>query len=139
VLTGLTNGTHTIEVVRKSSAGIYQLDANATKKTWTVNTALPAPTIRINEVLAQNSAAANHSGTFPDMIELFNPGTLPVDLSGMSISDDPLNPRNFVFPPASPTLASGTYLVIYANNADATGGIHTGFSLKREGEGVYLY
>ncbi|HEV8292740.1 MAG TPA: lamin tail domain-containing protein, partial [Tepidisphaeraceae bacterium] len=84
------------------------------------------------------SAAANHSGTFPDVIELFNPGTSSVDLSGMSITDDPLAPRKFVFLSGT-TIAAGGFLVLYANNADATAGIHTGFSLKQSGEGVYLY
>ncbi|HEV8606951.1 MAG TPA: lamin tail domain-containing protein, partial [Tepidisphaeraceae bacterium] len=139
ILSGLSNGTHTIEVVRRTSANVWQADALATKKTWTVNTALPAPTIRINEVLAQNSAVANHSGTFPDIIELFNAGASSIDLSGMSLTDDPANPTKYVFPPGTPLLAAGAYLVVYADNPNVTGGIHTGFSLKQSGEGVYLY
>ena len=34
-----------------------------------------------DEVLAQNVAALNHNGTFPDAIELFNEGTATVDLT----------------------------------------------------------
>jgi hypothetical protein len=137
-LTGLIDGSYTVFVVRKNSAGFWQPDNEATvSKTWTVNVALP-PHLRINEVLAQNVSAVNHNGTFPDIIELYNDGQGTADLSGMSISDDPLVPRKFVFP-ANTTLDQGQYLVLYANKSDGTPGIHVGFSLDADGESVHLY
>src|SRR5262249_54771786 len=84
-LTNLPDGTYTVHVVRKNSAGFWQPDDQATaSKTWVVNSAL-GPHVRINEVLAQNTAAVNHGGTFPDIIELYNDGQGTADLSGMSI------------------------------------------------------
>ena len=94
--------------------------------------------MRLNEVLAQNDTAVNHAGTFPDVIELYNEGGASVDLGGFRLSDDPANPAKYIFP-APTILAAGAYLVVYANNADGSGGLHTGFTLDADGEGVYLF
>ncbi len=131
-LTGLPNGsTNTVSVIGRNSAGIYQSQANPTmSKTWVVNTAWP--TVRLNEVLARNSAAVNHNGNFPDAIELFNDGAGAVDLSGMRLTDDPANTNKFTFPPAT-LLAAGDYLVVFPNEGAP------GFTLDGDGAGVYLF
>ena len=135
-LTGLANGsTNTVSVVGRNSGGIYQGTATVSK-TWVVNTSWPA--VRLNEVLARNDSALNHSNTFPDAIELFNEGASSVDLSGMRLTDDPSNPGKFTFP-ASTSLAAGAYLVLYANNPDGTPGLHLGFSLGQNGGVLQLY
>ena len=105
-------------------------------KVWVVNVTLP--TVRLNEVLAQNNTAVNHAGTFPDVIELYNEGVSALDLAGLRLTDDPSVPGKFTFPPDT-ILASGDYLVVYANNEDGSGGLHTGFNLSATGEGVYLF
>ena len=61
-----------------------------------MNTA--TPTVRLSEVLAQNVSAFNHSGTFPDAIELHNEGGAMVDLSGLTLTDDPAAPAKFTLP-----------------------------------------
>lgn len=134
-LSGLANGIHSVIVIGKHANGTWQADTNATIRGWIVNTAWPA--VRLNEILAQNDSAVNHSGTFPDLIELFNEGAAGVDLSGLRLTDDPANLNKFTFP-AGTTLAAGARLVVYANNADATPGLHTGFTLDAEGESVLL-
>lgn len=137
-LNGLANGsTNTVYVVGRNSGGIYQSAATATiSKTWVVNTAIP--TVRLSEVLAQNVSAFNHSGTFPDAIELHNEGGSAVDLSGMTLSDDPAVPAKFTIPNGT-TLNAGGYLTLLANNADGTSGLHLGFSLGAGGDAVYLH
>ena len=134
-LSSLANGTNTIAVIGRHSNGTWQAESNATVRSWIVNTAWPA--VRLNEILAQNDTAVNVSGTFPDLIELFNEGTATVDLSGLRLTDDPASPNKFTFP-ASTTLAAGARLVVYANNPDATPGFHLGFSLDANGETVQL-
>lgn len=99
--------------------------------------AATTPLLRINEVLAANSRIAN-GGSFPDIIELHNAGGAAVDLSGKSLSDDPLLPRKFVFPNGT-TLASGGYLLVYADLDSAAPGLHAGFALDAEGDQVRLY
>ena len=97
-------------------------------------TASSTPTVRLNEVLASNTRVANGT-TFPDLIELYNSGSSAVDLSGKSLSDDPLVPRKFVFP-AGTSIAAGAHLVVYADTATTAPGLHTGFSLDAEGDQV---
>lgn len=135
LLSGLANGTNTIAVIGRDADGNWQDVTNATVVSWFVNTSWPA--VRLNEVLARNSAIS-HSGTFPDMIELFNEGSASVDLSGMRLSDDPANPSKFAFPSGT-ALAAGSYLTVFANDPDGTSGLHAGFSLNQNGEGVYLF
>src|SRR5262249_13806308 len=57
---------------------------------------------------------------------------------GLRLTDDPTNPSKFIFPSGT-TLPTNGYLVVYANNADGTPGLHTGFNLDQNGEGVYLF
>ena len=138
-LVGLANGsTNVVSVMGKSAAGAWQDGTNypTLSKVWVVNTA--TPTVRLNEVLAQNDTAVNHGGFFPDVIELYNEGGSSVDLAGLRLTDDASTPGKFVFP--SPTiLAAGGYLVVYANTDDGSGGLHTGFTLSASGEAVYLF
>ena len=96
-----------------------------------------APVIVINEVLAQNLAAVNNGGTFPDFVELFNPGGSPVNLAGWSLSDDG-NARKFVFPSVS--ITAGGYLTVWCDATTNTSpGLHTGFALDASGVSVSLY
>lgn len=95
------------------------------------------PALRINEVLATNTRISV-SGTFPDLIELYNAGGTEADLSGMSLTDDPELPRKYVFPSGT-RLAAGSYLVIYADTNTSGSGYRTGFSLDAEGDRVRLY
>jgi hypothetical protein len=138
-LSGLTAGAHRVRVIGKNSAGVYQdtVGIPATlSRAWTV---APAHVnLRINEVLAVNTSAVNHEGTFPDIIELFNYGPTAINLAGMAVTDDPSAPGKFVIP-AGNTLASGQYLRLYANNPDGTSGLHLGFNLNSKGETLYLY
>ncbi|NQU22058.1 MAG: lamin tail domain-containing protein, partial [Candidatus Nealsonbacteria bacterium] len=137
VLTGLADGDYTVEVVGKDTVGVWQDETEATaSKTWTVDSSLVL--LQINEVLAVNTAAVEHEGTWPDLIELVNRGAAAIDLSGMSISDDENDPDKFVFP-ADTLLDAGGYLVLYADNNATTSGLHLGFSLDGSGDGVYLY
>ena len=100
-------------------------------------TAVAAPALRINEVLAANTKIAN-GATFPDIIELHNAGPAAVDLSGKSLTDDPATPRKYVFP-AGTSIPAGGYLVVYADDPSSAPGLHTGFNLDAEGDTVRLH
>ncbi|MCY2951560.1 MAG: lamin tail domain-containing protein [Planctomycetota bacterium] len=143
-LTNLANGPHTVDVIGKNDAGLYQdstilgSDALIThSRTWTVDSTAIAPHIRINEVLALNTSL-DHNGSLPDMIELYNDGAADFDLSGYSISDNADLPGKFVFPDGT-TLGKGQYLILYADALTADGEIHLGFSIKDEGDSITLF
>ena len=95
-------------------------------------------TLYISEVLANNVAAHNNAGTFPDVIELHNAGAAAINLASMSLTDDPLVKAKFVFPAGS-AIAAGARLVMYADTAAAAPGAYTGFGLDADGDAVFLY
>ena len=136
VLSGLSDGTYTVFVIGRNNEGVWQDETDPTiSDTWTVRSDLRG--VVINEILANNAGAVDHSGTAPDVVELFNAGTETVNLAGLTLSDDPENPDRFVFPPGT-VLDSGQYMVLYANDPDGTAGLHLGFALSQNGETLYL-
>ena len=137
-LSHLRNGqSYTVYVIGKNSAGFWQSENDATaSRTWTIDTSYSM--LVINEVLAINRSTFEHEGVFPDLIELYYDGPAGLNLSGMSISDNPDDPARFVFP-AGTTIEPGGYLVLYADSNTLASGLHLGFALNGEGEGIYLY
>ncbi len=137
-LTNLRNGqSYTVNAIGRNSAGLWQSENSPTlSKTWAVDTSYSK--LVINEVIAINTTAFEHEETYPDLIELYYDGPAALNLSGMSISDNPDDPERFIFP-TDATIEPGEYLVIYADSNKNTSGIHTGFALDRDGEALYLY
>jgi hypothetical protein len=142
-LTGLAAGSHHVDVIGKNDAGWYQNDPAlgtdavvTTSHSWTVDPSYQR--LVINEVLAVNKSVAEHEGTFPDMVELYYDGVASFDLSGMRLTDDATKPTRFVFPAGS-KISPGQYLVLYADAGVTTSGVHLGFTLNAEGDGLYLY
>src|SRR5213075_2846777 len=93
--------------------------------------------VRLNEVLAANRSAVLHADGYPDLVELYNEGNLPVDLSGMGLTDDASDQCRFRFP-AGTMRGGGEYLVVYADN-EHNSGLHLGFGLKQSGETLSLF
>ena len=115
----------------------WQASDQANGSPGNANSAPPAQTVYLNEIMADNVSAVNHAGTFPDWIELHNSGGSPVNLTGWSLTDDG-NARKFVFPNA--TIPALGFLTVWCDaTTNATPGLHSGFGLSREGESVSLY
>ena len=133
-LTGLADGqAYTIYAIGKNSAGVWQSeDEPAASHTWTIDTSHSE--LLINEVLAHTH------GTDPDVIELYYDGPVPIDLSGMSLSDDPVDPGKFEFSSSSvltTTMDPGDYMILYGDLTTTRN--HVGFALSADGEALYLY
>ncbi len=96
--------------------------------------------VLITEILAvNNSVLQDEDGDFSDWIEIYNPGTQSINLSGWSLTDNPEKPGKWKFPARS--LAPGQYLVIFASEKDrasASGNLHTDFKLSGSGEYLAL-
>jgi hypothetical protein len=137
-MTGLRNGeSYVVFVIGKDASGYWQSEDKPTvSRTWTIDTS--CLNLVINEVLAVNSLAFEHENTYPDLIELYYDGPTSLNLSGMSISDNPDEPAKFVFPEGT-TIKPNEYLILYADSETTTSGIHLGFALKGNGECIYLY
>ncbi len=95
------------------------------------------PLVQINEVMAQNFSAVKNGAFYPDWLELYNPGSTGVDLSGWRLSDDS-NPTKYIFP-AGTSISGGGYLVVWCDSQWDDPGLHTGFALSQHGESLFLY
>jgi len=136
VLSGLSNGAYTVQVIGKNDAGEWQsTNAPTVSRTWMVNTALVC--VRLNEILARNVSTLITNGEAPDLVELFNFGSTTIDLSGMGLTDDPATPYKFVFPPGT-TLAAGQFRVMFAETG-ADPARYLGFGLNNDGDLLQLY
>ncbi|MBX3730395.1 MAG: CotH kinase family protein [Candidatus Sumerlaeia bacterium] len=73
-----------------------------------------------------------------DWIELFNPASKPIDLTGYYLSDNPANRTRWQFP--SVEIPGGEYLVVWASGKDRRDGaeLHTNFSISSSGEPLLL-
>ncbi|MFV2067617.1 MAG: lamin tail domain-containing protein, partial [Pirellulales bacterium] len=136
-LVDLQDGTVQVTVIGQYFSGVWQEEATAAvSRAWTVDPAFSL--LQISEILASNRAAVEQAGTFPDLVELANRGGSPIDLSGISMTDDPADPDKFVFPDGT-SIDPGQRLVLSADRQFGAPGIHLGFSLNSEGEGLFLY
>ncbi len=85
----------------------------------------PASAVRINEWLADGSAQFG-----ADFIELFNPGTAPVDLGGHFLTDNPVGwPDRSAIAPLT-FIGSGGFLTFKADRDLAEGPDHVDFRLS---------
>jgi hypothetical protein len=92
----------------------------------------------INEVLAANVSTIVDPdyGTFADWIEIFNPTDEAVDLGGFTLTDDIRDPVRWSIPTGT-VVPAGGYILLWADGRDD--GLHSSFSLSRDGEEVALY
>ena len=71
-------------------------------------------TIQLNEIVSSNGDNLyDEDGDTPDWIEIYNPTSEPVNLSGFGLSDDTEDFHKWVFP--SINLNSNDFLVIFAS------------------------
>ncbi len=76
--------------------------------------------------------------SYPDWIELYNPGSETIDLGGLYLTDDLTDPTQFQIP-TGVTIAGGGFLLFYADNDTEQGDQHTNFKLSADGESVALF
>ncbi len=94
--------------------------------------------LAINEVCADNRTVLPNGGSFPDYIELINRGASVLDISGFTVTDDPLFPAKYTFP-AGTTIPPGGYLIAWCDSDFSAPGLHTGFGLSSGGQSLAIY
>jgi CotH protein/lamin tail-like protein len=100
--------------------------------------ALAPPAVVINEVLASNSSSGRDgAGDADDWVELYNRGSEPAAILGLSLSDDPAWPEKWPCPDL--VLAPGERLLIWCDDDLAQGPLHASFKLDASGEAIGLY
>jgi hypothetical protein len=94
--------------------------------------------VRINELQSSNqSTILDEAGQAEDWMELINPSTSPVDISGWGLSDDANNPGKWRFPAATILPARGL-LVVWLDEDPLDGPLHANFKLSSAGESLHL-
>lgn len=96
--------------------------------------------VYINEIMADNTHTfedPNEPQEYPDWIELYNAGAVPVNLGGMYLSDDPADAQSYRIPD-NVTIGPHGYLVFVADGEPEQGPLHTNFRLSKGGESVTL-
>ena len=100
-----------------------------------VATSLLTENVMINELLAINDAVnSDEYGEFDDWLELYNHGTDTVYLDNHYLTDDPDNFTKWRFPESSLAIAPNEYLIVWCDDDDEQGSIHTNFKLSGNGE-----
>ena len=98
-----------------------------------------AGSLFINELVASNQTGTeDEAGQTEDWIELYNSSGAAVSLAGFTISDDPERPDKWPFPETAAVPAGG-FLVLWADEDQEDGPLHTNFKLSRGGESVALF
>jgi len=123
ILSIAAEGQHTLEVIGQDVAGEWMPSPHS--MTWT--TAGEASPLLISEVMAVGV----------DWVEIQNRSHFSVNISGMSLTDDPDLPTKFVFPEGA-ELEAGALMVVAVENREAPGW-SLGFSLGDGGESVVLF
>jgi len=115
-LTSLTAGSHTLEVIGRDFAGNWTPEAEATRASWTVESAVPL--LFLSEIQAGVGGG----------IEIFNGGTTPIALSGWSLTDTAALPGRYAL---TGTLPAGAFLTLPASL--------TGITLPVTGGTAFLF
>ncbi len=94
----------------------------------------------ISEFQANNTdTIVDEDGATSDWIEIYNPDTTAVNLAGMSLTDDLVQPQKWVFPSLS--VAARSRLLVWAsvkNRVNPAAPLHTNFDLAAAGEYLAL-
>ncbi|MAN28150.1 MULTISPECIES: CotH kinase family protein [Mesonia] len=96
--------------------------------------------LAINEVMASNdSTIQDNDGDYEDWIEIYNYGTVAVNLEGFGLTDDPAVPFLWTFP--AYIIQPNEFLLVWASDKDIAEvgqALHTNFKISSGGEDVIL-
>lgn len=95
--------------------------------------------VKINEFLADNQGDVKcEYNTYEDWIELYNTTNLPLELSGLYLTDNFSSPAKFAIPQNTIIQPNG-FLIIWADeNPSTTSYVHANFKLAAGGEQLML-
>ncbi|MCB9761397.1 MAG: lamin tail domain-containing protein [Alphaproteobacteria bacterium] len=117
--------------------GDADTDADADTDTDTDADADLPDHVIINELLALNETGiTDEADQFEDWIELYNPTSSAIDLTGWSMTDDYGIEEPWPFPDNT-VITAGSYLLIWCDEDD-DGPLHAAFKLSGDGEAATL-
>lgn len=141
-LAGVTGATDGESITHQD----LSLSKNFTEKT--ILTAVFEPLsqslhLSINEIMTSNSGAyLTETGKSPDWVEIYNPNDKIVDVGGLYITDNLLNPDKWRIPSNEPKITSiqpKGFLLLLADQRYTLGPEHLGLQFSAQGEEVGLF
>ena len=91
--------------------------------------------VQINELLAKNTMVnSDEHGEYDDWLELSSTAAGTIDLSGHYLTDKTDNLTKWQFPDSGMTLNPGEYLLVWCDEDQEQGELHTNFKLSSRGE-----
>jgi hypothetical protein len=156
IWTSSTNWTMTVPLLSATNLLVVQgIDnygrhlTNALDTITVTNTGAMAPLpVVINEWMANNAGPLGHAdpldGLFQDWLELFNPNSIAINLSGYYLTDDLSQPTKWRIP-TNTLIAPRGFLLVWADNQTdqnalgTNGHLHAGFQLNTDGEAIRLF
>lgn len=95
--------------------------------------------VKINEFLADNVGdVVDEAFQFEDWIELYNTSSVPLELSGLYLTDDYSTPTKFLFP-QNTIIQPNNFLIVWADSDPSTSTyVHCNFKLSASGERLML-
>jgi hypothetical protein len=126
------------QTASSSSDDVFGMQLSAIQFTTNIITLTVGVPVVLNEILASNHSLTNASGATPDWVELFNTSTNSINLTDLSLSDDPNSARKFVFAPNT-IISAGGFLMIYCDDKSPVGTNNTGFALNASGGTLFLF
>lgn len=101
---------------------------------------LQSQNIAVNEVVySNNTIVADEDNEFEDFIEIYNYGSIAINLENFGLTDDESDLFQWVFP--NIILEQNEYLLVWASKKDRTDPneqLHTNFKIKAGGETIVL-
>lgn len=93
----------------------------------------------LNEIASFNAGLhADKEGSYPDWIEIHNPDSHSLDMSGWFLTDKPSALNRWAFPTGT-TIPAGGFLIVFASGKKGiTDELHANFTLQRNGEFLAL-
>jgi len=110
---------------------------NAPYSTYYYANGYTKPSIVINEYMSDNeNTIEDEAGEYEDWIELYNFGSETIQLGGMYLTDNLMNPTKWQIPEIE--IASGEFLLFWTDD-EVEGPLHTNFKLSKSGERIGLF
>jgi len=115
--------------------------ADGTSRThpWTAHVPEAAPWIMLNEFLASNvNGITDETGAHEDWLELYNAESEPVDVGGLTLTDNLAAPGQWALP-AGTVIPGGGHLLVWCDEDPGDGPLHASFKLSAGGEELGLF
>ena len=98
--------------------------------------------LKINEIMTSNKTTnVNSLGSYEDWVEIYNAGTVAIDIAGLYVSDKSNVPTFYKIPYGSPsltTIPAGGYILLWADDHVSEGALHLPFKLNKDGDTLLL-